>query len=279
MWYRSPYQGNMLLRTVEYSLPEDIAQHVNLVQPTTRFGSGRPLGSQYFSPQINNNGMVVQASGVPTDGACNQTIYPSCLLQLYNIHYKPKSNNGNKVGIASFLEQYSRSADRANFYRRFAPWATDGDYTSVKFGDTPSDPEGAYVSLEANLNVQYVSGVSGPVPVVEYQTAGRGPTVGSADDSGGVQSTRFYNSNDRNSHEPFLDYLLGLREVKNEDLPQTISHSYGEDEQSVPEAYARQICQMFGELGLRGVSVIFASGDSGVGSYCAANDKYDAPSR
>lgn len=40
----------------------------------------------------------------------------------------------------------------------------------------------------------------------------------------------------------------------------------------MPEAYVRQVCQMFGQLGARGVSVLFSSGDSGVGSACLSND-------
>lgn len=57
-----------------------------------------------------------------------------------------------------------------------------------------------------------------------------------------------------------------------EKLPQTLTSSYGEDEQSIPESYARQVCDMFGQLGMRGVSVLFSSGDSGPGSACQTND-------
>lgn len=42
--------------------------------------------------------------------------------------------------------------------------------------------------------------------------------------------------------------------------------------QSVPETYARSVCNMYSQLGSRGVSVIFSSGDSGVGSACQTND-------
>lgn len=42
--------------------------------------------------------------------------------------------------------------------------------------------------------------------------------------------------------------------------------------QSVPEKYARSVCNLYAQLGSRGVSVIFSSGDSGVGSACQTND-------
>ncbi len=44
-------------------------------------------------------------------------------------------------------------------------------------------------------------------------------------------------------------------------MPQTLTTSYGENEQSVPKAFNQKVCQMFGQLGARGVSVIFSSGE------------------
>jgi tripeptidyl-peptidase-1 len=56
-------------------------------------------------------------------------------------------------------------------------------------------------------------------------------------------------------------------------IPQTISTSYGDDEQTVPLDYATSICNMFAQLGAMGISVLFASGDSGVGGgSCLSND-------
>lgn len=42
-----------------------------------------------------------------------------------------------------------------------------------------------------------------------------------------------------------------------------ITTSYGEDEQVIPETYTKAVCDMLGQLGARGVSIIFSSGDSG----------------
>ncbi|KAI0156633.1 tripeptidyl-peptidase 1 precursor [Hypoxylon sp. FL1284] len=50
--------------------------------------------------------------------------------------------------------------------------------------------------------------------------------------------------------------------------------SYADDEQTVPESYARRVCQQFAQVGARGTSLLFSSGDSGVGTYgtCISND-------
>jgi len=47
--------------------------------------------------------------------------------------------------------------------------------------------------------------------------------------------------------------------------PLVISTSYGDDEQTVPESFAKRACAGFAQLGARGVSLVFSSGDGGVG--------------
>jgi len=50
-----------------------------------------------------------------------------------------------------------------------------------------------------------------------------------------------------------------------ENPPQVVSTSYGMNEAEVGEDLAREMCEQFMQLGARGVSVLFSSGDSGVG--------------
>lgn len=111
---------------------------------------------------------------------------------------------------------------------------------------------------EANLDVQYVLGVAHPIPIVEYSTGGRGPLVPTADQP-----------KPPGSNEPYLEFLTYL--VNQTDLPQTLTTSYGEEEQSIPKEYALKVCDLFRDLGARGVSVLFSSGDSGPGNSCIRN--------
>jgi tripeptidyl-peptidase-1 len=77
-------------------------------------------------------------------------------------------------------------------------------------------------------------------------------------------------------NEPFLDWLDFILIQKT--IPQTISTSYGDDEQTVPRDYATSVCNMFAQLGVMGVSILFGSGDGGVGGAglvkgsCLSND-------
>ena len=60
--------------------------------------------------------------------------------------------------------------------------------------------------------------------------------------------------------------------LPDDQLPQTFSTSYGDDEQTVPIDFATSVCNQFAQLGARGASIMFSSGDSGVGSDCVSND-------
>lgn len=95
-----------------------------------------------------------------------------------------------------------------------------------------------------------------------YSTAGRGFLVPDLDQP----------DTSDNENEPYLDFLTYILAQPDGALPHTLTTSYGEDEQSVPEQYSRTVCNMFGQLGARGVSVLFSSGDTGVGSACQTND-------
>lgn len=78
------------------------------------------------------------------------------------------------------------------------------------------------------------------------------------------------------------DYDLQWLEhvLSQDDIPQTISTSYGDDEQTVPYTYAIRVCAGMAALGARGVSLLFSSGDGGVGGgvkippeqLCKSND-------
>lgn len=74
-----------------------------------------------------------------------------------------------------------------------------------------------------------------------------------------------------NTNEPYLSFLDFVNDQ--ESIPQTFSTSYGDDEQTVPRDYAMAVCDGFAKLGARGSSVLFSSGDFGVGGgSCLSND-------
>lgn len=117
-------------------------------------------------------------------------------------------------------------------------------------------------SIEANLDIQYTVGLTAPMHNNFYSTPGRGLLIPDLDQPNA----------DANENEPYLDFFTWLVNQPDGALPQTLTTSYGEDEQSVPEKYSKSVCNLIGQLGSRGVSVLFSSGDTGVGSACQTND-------
>jgi tripeptidyl-peptidase I len=69
-----------------------------------------------------------------------------------------------------------------------------------------------------------------------------------------------------------LEYVTYLLSLPDDQLPTTLTTSYGDNEREIPQDYAQNVCNMFGQLGARGVTVLFSSGDSGPGSACQTND-------
>ena len=74
----------------------------------------------------------------------------------------------------------------------------------------------------------------------------------------------FYGAVVRRVSGAFLTFLLAVASTSDATVPLFFSTSYGEDEASeVPSAYADHINVEFVKCGLRGIWMLFASGDSG----------------
>ncbi|KAF2488512.1 tripeptidyl-peptidase-like protein [Lophium mytilinum] len=246
-------------RTLQYSVPKELHSFIDMIQPTTRFGQIRANRYQYLSKEI------IGAAGTGLNVTqCNTTVTPACLRDLYKFGtYKIDPKAGSKLGVNGFLEEYALFADLAQFNAEYAPWAVGSNFTwtSVHGGVLPQNTQND--SVEANLDIQYTVPLTSPGTATNfYSTAGRGELIPDLDQP---------NPED-NENEPYLDFFTFLTGLKDEELPQTLTTSYGEDEQSVPEQYSKTVCDLIGQLGARGVSVLFSSGDTGVGSACQTND-------
>jgi tripeptidyl-peptidase-1 len=257
-WYVSEEaKPRKVLRTLEYSVPDDVAEHINLIQPTTRFAAIRE------NHEVAHEIVGLQLASVANSTVnCDATITPQCLKTLYKIDYKPDAKSGSKVAFASYLEEYARYSDLALFEKNILPEAVGQNFSVVQFSGGLNAQNSSDDSGEANLDLQYIVGVSSPLPVTEYSTGGRGPWVADLDQPDLADS----------GNEPYLEFLQGVLKLPQSELPQVISTSYGENEQSVPKSYALSVCNMFAQLGSRGVTVVFSSGDSGTGSACLSND-------
>ncbi|THU92986.1 subtilisin-like protein [Dendrothele bispora CBS 962.96] len=260
--YRHDKSGDTVLRTVSYSLPKELHSHIDVVAPTTYFGTMKSMKATHFlQPELDVHAKNVSdvepiANAVPP-ASCATTITPSCLRTLYNTaNYVPKATSTNKLGVAGYLDEFANRADLATFVSRFRTDAAGVTFTTTRVnggGDDQTDP-----GVEANLDIQYTIGISFPTPNIYYSTGGSPPFI--------PDSTTPTNTN-----EPYLDWLNFI--MAQSTIPQTFTTSYGENEQTIPADYMASVCNLFAQLGARGASIMFSSGDSGVGGgNCRTND-------
>lgn len=276
MWRHK--DGTRILRTLEWSLPECLHQHISTIQPTNSFFRASPQKRMIMPVQSNMdmksfaNKPKVNAATMTVSEACNQTaITPDCLRVLYNtMNYTITAGDKNVIGIANYLGEYNNRSDTALFLQQFRTDATtqtflnDFNVTALNGAIDQTTPNTAAqnansTGIEGNLDLQYVVGISYPTKVRGYNTGGRPPFI-----------PDLFTPTDTN--EPYMNWVDYMLDLANP--PQTISTSYGDSEQTVPESYARDVCNKFAQLGARGVTLLFSSGDAGVGGSgtCISND-------
>lgn len=257
------------IRALKYSVPESVAPHIAMVHPITRFGQlksqrSAPFTTEYYGKVEN----IAQAASIPNPAlnvtTCNATITPACLRALYNIgDYEANPDVGSILGVAGYLNEYAKYNALDTFLKKYAPYAVTQNFSYALInGGLATQNDTVDDDVEANLDMQYAASLGFEQNITYFSTAGRGPLVPDLD-----QPTLADNQN-----EPYLEFLNYILALDDFDLPQTITTSYGEDEQSVTEGYSRTVCDKFGQLGLRGVSILFSSGDTGPGSACQTND-------
>ncbi|CAO3565316.1 unnamed protein product [Mortierella alpina] len=173
-------------------------------------------------------------------------------MDLYNIKAVDlRDNYHTAIGIAGFLNEYGNRADLQAFLERSQPNFVGRNYTTILVNeglDDQSKPGG-----EANLVIQYIAGLTIPDAVTYYSVGGSPPYI----------PDLLTPNNTNEPYEEFLEYLLNPDQTTK--IPEVISISYGDKEQTVPKNYAERVCNQFAQLGARGTTVLVSSGDDGVG--------------
>lgn len=114
--------SSYVVRTTAYSLPRALLPHVEVVTPTTYFGSLRKMKTTSFlQPNVKpisdaeakaQNEALALGGLATVPASCATTITPACLRALYNTtSYTPAATATNKMGIAGYLEEFANNAD------------------------------------------------------------------------------------------------------------------------------------------------------------------------
>ena len=115
--YEHGPSGDQVLRTLGYSLPQELHSHIDVVSPTTYFGTLRSMKKTSFlqpdiKPISDEAASLVPTSNAAVPASCSTTITPTCLRDLYNTStYVPAATGTNKLGVAGYLEEFANTAD------------------------------------------------------------------------------------------------------------------------------------------------------------------------
>jgi tripeptidyl-peptidase-1 len=297
--------GEQLVRTTEYSVPRSVADHIDLIGPTTYFSQIRALNKQGkqsskldFKPLTQEHMDFVKSStsqdvvkplekgipassvtpastdanyptvnGVPT--SCNIAVVTyDCLRQFYKtFNYKVAHPKQQRIGVSGFLNQYASYADLKKFFQTQRPPAYQSGYNFTTVLVNPSAMNNqAMPGDEANLDVQAVGAVAYNIPYTFYSNGGSPPFTPDE-------------ATPTNTNEPYSTEFTYLLALPDKQLPSILTTSYGDDEQTVPLSYATRVCNEIATLGARGMTIFFSSGDSGVGvdGDCVSNDGKNTP--
>ncbi|KAH8994273.1 subtilisin-like protein [Lactarius akahatsu] len=219
--YNHVETNHTVLRTISYSIPEALHEHIHTIVPTTYFGSPPTEGRKL---RMRPNSAVWARAEAGSEESVN--VLSRDLEGYASPSYATMGSTRARRTWGLFMTEFRTDGEDATF-----------SVVQIQGGGNDPDTPG----IEANLDTQYAAAMTYPTTNVFYSTGGALDTF-----------DPFFN---------FVTYVL-TKEMR---IPRTITTSYGGPEYHFPFDYAMRVCRLFAELGLLGVSVLFSSGDSGVG--------------
>ncbi|KAI0718420.1 subtilisin-like protein [Cerioporus squamosus] len=234
--------GVEAVRTLSYSIPAGLKDHIDLIHPTTSFPENvQSLGS--LQQRTIHSPILPRKSS----SMCSNGTTPACLQELYNIPTAPAKNKSNKLAVTGRFGNNAHYKWLQEFLQQYRPDMNSSTNFTVTLLDGGNNDQDTPSVSEGELDIQYTVGLATNVPV-DYIMVG----VKWKDD--GLNG--------------FLDEVNHVLSMENP--PQVLSTSYGYAESSMSFALTDKLCKAYAQLGARGVSVIYAAGDSGAG--CAGGN-------
>ncbi|KAM3453881.1 hypothetical protein MY3296_003353 [Beauveria thailandica] len=194
---------------------------------------------------------------------CEGRITPACLRKRYRMNDVPSTPKKTILGVLGFGGQTAQYADLDLFLKNLDPSRVGSNFTEA-FLNGGKNQQGQFPAAEGNLDIQYAVALAGANVDVRFLSVG-GRNLDFIPDLDLPKGKNSFT-------EPYLELVTALAALPSTDLPSVLSISYGVNEQLLSRDYTRHVCDVFGQLAARGVSVLAASGDAGPGQSCQAND-------
>ncbi|KAH9164774.1 hypothetical protein EDB89DRAFT_2077600 [Lactarius sanguifluus] len=151
--------NHTVLRTISYSIPEALHEHIHTIVPTTYFGSP-PTERRKLRMHPNSAVLAWAEAGseesVNVLSSCDLEGYvsPSYVRWLYKTSgYHPAVVDWNVIGIAGFGDDYPSPKDLGLFMTEFRTDGEDAIFSVVQVQGGGNDPDTP--GKEANVDTQY----------------------------------------------------------------------------------------------------------------------------
>ncbi|KAF7304219.1 Serine protease S53 [Mycena indigotica] len=240
--------GKKSVRTLKYSVPAELQSSIKFIHPTVAFVpplKGIPGVTAINHVPETKREEFVELQGRAVPSSCASIVTPACVQALYGVP-ATKSNHsatGNTLGVSGYIDQFANSNDLALFLRNLNPTFSGSTFSTSLIDGGQNTQTTSQAGIEADLDVEYTVGIAGGVPVTFISVGDQ--TID--DISGFVDITNF-----------ILSLPVATR-------PTVLTTSYGFNEPDLPIELNVEMCNAYMQLGAAGVSVLFASGDGGVG--------------
>ncbi|KAL9115804.1 MAG: hypothetical protein Q9227_000172 [Pyrenula ochraceoflavens] len=274
-YYKHKDSDGYRLACDHYSVPKHVQKHVDFAMPTIQLDGLKPVAN--LSPARQLQALPFPQGAKLGAQPCGVLITIDCLRALYNFPVLNSSAPGNQLGIGEWAD-YLYEPDLPTFFTNFTrpqiPNGTVPEFIPIDGGKTANLSTVRQGSgVEAALDFQSAYSIVYPQALRLYQV-GDGVNV----DSVGTfnifldaldESYCTYEGGD----QPYVDPeypdpneggYTGPLQCGGAPTSNVFSVSYGQIEGALPYFYQHRQCNEWMKLGLQGVSVLFASGDSGV---------------
>ncbi|KAJ7287274.1 peptidase S8/S53 domain-containing protein [Mycena rebaudengoi] len=297
--------GKKHVASMSYSVPADLQHHIDIITPTVHFDvvPGKQIPQRESAQRARapspglNPGSGIKAKPIPAKkilapsnqavaqgttsqnfydlARCDTQITPVCLRALYGLNnYTLKAVAKNSYGIVEYTPQAYVPDDLDTFAAIYAPDLVGKRpvVVSIDGGSVQTDQTGFDYNGESNLDLQYgMALVTGAQPVQLYQV---GDTVSGASFNNFLDAIDGSYCTYAGGDDPFQDVQYpnpsnggykGPKACGTVTPARVISTSYAYNEADLTPLYMKRQCDEYAKLGLLGVTILFSSGDNGVG--------------
>eukprot|EP00117_Sycon_ciliatum_P049273 scpid46799/ scgid34957/ Tripeptidyl-peptidase 1; Tripeptidyl aminopeptidase; Tripeptidyl-peptidase I len=230
------YQKGALtvLRAAEhYTVPAEAAEHVDFV------GGAHRLPVEHGGIKMPKKTSQQNGGGGPPK---QMPMKPSILREYYEVRDEVGAGTASRniQGVSQFAQQYYSVSDLGKFMSEFNGNVTSLANVSKQIGENPGPS-----TEEASMDIQYLMSLGSNIPTWSYYTTG--------------------------DLDCYLSWIMTVANMST--IPNVFSVSYGNCEVEFSQTYLQRMNVEFAKVGVRGTTLLFASGDSGGG----CNGTQDCP--